>query len=55
MLEALQRIAGNSRQVSPKSPNVGVLEALENWDNVAEIIRTLVRIRAESTQPQPNA
>ena len=51
MLEALQQIAGISRQVSTKAPNVGVREALEHWDTVAEIIRTLVRIRAENTPP----
>jgi hypothetical protein len=34
-----------------KSPNVGVREALKHWDTVAEIIRTLVRIRANNTPP----
>ena len=51
LLEALQQIAGATRQVSTKLPNVGVREALERWDTVAEIIRTLVRIRAENTRP----
>jgi hypothetical protein len=51
VLEALQQIAGTSRQVSTKSPNVGVREALEHWDTIAELIRTLVRIRAENTPP----
>ena len=55
VLEALQQIAGTSRQVSTKSPNVGVREALAHWDTVAEIIQTLVRIRAENTPPLPNA
>jgi hypothetical protein len=55
VLEALQQIAGTSRQVSTKSPNVGVREALEHWDDVAEIIRTLVRIRAENKPPPPDA
>jgi hypothetical protein len=54
VLEALQQIAGTSRHVSTKSPNVGVREALGHWDTVAEVIRTLVRIRAEDTPP-PNA
>jgi hypothetical protein len=51
VLEALQQIAGTTRQVSTKLPNIGVREALEYWDTVAEIIRTLVRIRAENTPP----
>ena len=51
VLAALQQIAGTSRQVSTKSPNVGVREALEHWDTIAELIRTLVRIRAENTPP----
>jgi hypothetical protein len=55
VLEALQQIAGISRQVSTKAPNVGVREALKQWDTVAEIIRTLVRIRAENTPPPPDA
>lgn len=55
VLEALQQIAGTSRQVSTKSPNVGVREALKHWDTVAEITRTLVRIRAENTPPLPDA
>lgn len=55
VLEALQQIAGTSRRVSTKSPNVGVREALEHWDTVAEIIPTLVRIRAENKPPPPDA
>ena len=55
VLDTLQQIAGISRQVSTKSPNVGVREALEHWDAIAEIIRTLARIRAENTQPLPDA
>ena len=51
VLEALQQIAGTSRHVSTKSPNVGVREALEHWGTVTEIIRTLVRTRAENTPP----
>jgi hypothetical protein len=53
--EALQRIAGTTRQVSPKSPNIGVREALGHWDTVSEIIRTLARIRAEARRPLPDA
>jgi hypothetical protein len=53
LLEALQQIAGTSRKVSAKAPNVGVREALEHWDTITEIIRTLVRIRAENTPPRP--
>jgi hypothetical protein len=55
VLVALQQIAGISRQVSTKAPNVGVREVLEQWDTVPEIIRTLVRIRAENTPPPPDA
>lgn len=51
VLEALQQIAGATRQVSTKLANIGVPEALEHWDTVTEIIRTLVRIRAENTPP----
>lgn len=51
VLEALQQIAGTARQVSTKLPNIGVPEALEHWDTVAGIIRTLVRIRAENAPP----
>jgi hypothetical protein len=54
LLETLQQIAGTSRKVSAKSPNIGVREALEHWDTIAEIIRTLVRIRAENTSPLPD-
>jgi hypothetical protein len=54
VLEALQQIAGTSRQVSTKAPNVGVREALKQWDTVAEIIRMLVRFRAENTPPLPD-
>lgn len=46
---ALQRIAGASRQVSTKSPNLGCAEALAQWEAVAEIVWSLVRIRAENT------
>ena len=37
--------------MTTKLPNIGVREALERWDTVAEIIRTLIRIRAENTPP----
>jgi hypothetical protein len=47
--DALQQIAGNSRQVSTKSPNVGCGEALTHCESVTEIVRTLVRIRAQIT------
>lgn len=46
---ALQRIAGTARQVSAKSPNLGCRKALEQWDEVAEIVRTLARMRAQPT------
>jgi hypothetical protein len=49
VLEILQGIVGPSKQVAVKSPNVGVREALEHWDTIAEITRTLMRIRAENT------
>lgn len=37
--EALQRIAGASRQVSTKLPNVGCHEVLAQWDAIVEIVR----------------
>lgn len=46
--DALHRIA--SKQLSPKLPNVGCLEVLAHWEAVAEIVRSLVRMRAESRQ-----
>lgn len=53
VLEVLQKITGTSKKVSTKSPNVGVRDALEHWDTIADIIRTLVRIRAENTPHLP--
>lgn len=53
VLETLQQITGPSKKVSTKSPNVGVRDALEHWDTIADIIRILVRIRAESTPHLP--
>jgi len=47
--DALQRIAGDSRQVSTKSPNIGCAEALAHWDAVREIVQRLMRLRAETT------
>jgi hypothetical protein len=35
VLEALQQIAGTTRQVRTKLPNIGVPEALAHWDTVA--------------------
>jgi hypothetical protein len=49
--DALRQIAGTTKQVSAKSPNVGCGEALAHWEAVTEIVRTLTRIRAEITQP----
>jgi hypothetical protein len=46
--DALQQIAGTSKHVSPKIPNVGCREALAHWEAVVEIVRRLVRIRAEN-------
>jgi hypothetical protein len=54
VLETLQRIVGPSKQVAVKSPNVAVREALEHWDTIAEITRTLMRIRAENTSSLPD-
>jgi hypothetical protein len=54
VLETLQKIVGPSKKVSTKSPNVGVREALDHWGNIAGIIRTLARIRAENTPPLPD-
>jgi hypothetical protein len=44
---ALQQIAGTSRHVTADLPNVGCREALADWEALAEVIRSLVRIRAE--------
>ena len=49
--EALQRIAGTSRQVTADLPNVGCREALADWEAVADVIRRLVRIRAAIHEP----
>lgn len=46
--EALQRIAGASKQVGPKLANIGCREALAHWDEVTEIARRIVYIRADS-------
>lgn len=48
--QALQNIAGTSKEVSKKSPNIGIPEALAHWPVIAETVRTLTRIRA---QPVP--
>jgi hypothetical protein len=50
--DALQQIAGTSRQVTADLPNVGCREALADWEAVAEVIRSLVRIRAAIHEPQ---
>jgi hypothetical protein len=49
--ETLQRIVGDSRRVTAKAPNVDCRQALACWDEVAEIIRVLVRVRSEITSP----
>lgn len=49
--DGLQRIAGDSRQVSTKSPNIGCREALAHWEKVTEIVRALVRLRSEIQVP----
>jgi hypothetical protein len=46
--DALQMIAGTSKQVSPKMPNVGCHEALAHWEAVVAVVRRLVRIRSEN-------
>lgn len=48
LLDALQQIAGPSRQVTTELPNIGCRQALANWDAVADVVRNLVRTRAES-------
>lgn len=57
--QSLQRVAGESRQVTKMSPNVGCREALAHWDHVAQVVRTLARARAEiasaGAQPSPAA
>jgi hypothetical protein len=45
--DGLQRIAGNSKKVSAKIPNIGCREALAHWDSVTAIVQSLVRLRAE--------
>ncbi len=50
MRDALQQIAGDARQVSTKSPNIGSSEALAHWDTVTAIVGTLLRARAELTR-----
>jgi hypothetical protein len=50
--DGLQRIAGTSRQVTADLPNVGCREALADWEAVAEVIRSLVRIRAPIHEPR---
>jgi hypothetical protein len=47
--EKLQHIAGDTRKVTMSSPNIGVREALADWDAVADIVRTLARLRAEAS------
>ena len=46
--DALQQIAGSSRPVAEKSPNIGCSQALSHWEAVTEIVRTLARLRADS-------
>jgi hypothetical protein len=53
VLETLQQIVGPSKQMGVKSPNVPVREALEHWDTIAEVIQTLMRMRAENTPFPP--
>jgi len=45
----LQQIAGTARPVSAKAPNLDCSQALEHWDQVAGIVRSLARMRAETT------
>lgn len=47
--DALQQIAGDSKKVSAKIPNVGCREALAQWEAVTRIVQSLARIRAERT------
>jgi hypothetical protein len=47
--DELQQIAGNSRKVSAKMPNIGCREALAHWDAVTAIVQSLARRRAEQT------
>jgi hypothetical protein len=50
--DALQQIAGTSRQLTADLPNIGCREALADWEAVGEVIRSLVRIRAAIHEPQ---
>ncbi len=50
--DVLQQIAGTSSQVTADLPNVGCREALADWEAVADVIRSLVRIRAAMHEPQ---
>jgi hypothetical protein len=50
--DTLRQIAGTSRQLTADLPNVGCRDALANWEAVAEVIRSLVRIRAAIHEPR---
>jgi hypothetical protein len=52
--DALQQIAGPSRQVSQMLPNVGCREALAHWEAVVEVVRSLARIRAANMPQMPS-
>jgi hypothetical protein len=54
VLETLQGIVGPSKKVAAKSPNVSVRAALEHWDTIVEVTRTLMRIRAENPSSLPD-
>lgn len=47
--DALQQIAGDSKKISAKIPNIGCREALARWDDVTRIIQHLASIRADQT------
>lgn len=45
--DALRRIAGDSRKMAAKAPNIGCSEALARWDELADIVRVVMRARSE--------
>jgi hypothetical protein len=46
--DTLQRIAGASKNVGRRLPNVGCREALGPWEEITDLTRRLVGLRAES-------
>jgi hypothetical protein len=45
--DALQRVAGTSRQLPSKWPSLGCREALAHWEAIADVVRSLIHLRAK--------